>query len=83
MHYLWNLSYLVDLCLRFFYTTPLTFSGSYKDRGSGGGRGSGTTSCRGSTVRPSLDMNNLIKLFNGLDLLKLELNRLEIEVTCD
>uniref|UniRef100_A0A251T523 Uncharacterized protein n=1 Tax=Helianthus annuus TaxID=4232 RepID=A0A251T523_HELAN len=63
------------------YTTPLTFSGSYKDRGSRGGRGSGTTSCKGSTVRPSLDTNNLIKLFYGLDSLKLELNRLEIEVT--
>ncbi|KAJ0461046.1 putative microtubule-associated protein [Helianthus annuus] len=65
----------------FQYTTPLTFSGSYKNRGSGEGRGSGTTSCRGSTVRPSLDTDNLIKLFYGLDSLKLEPNRLEIEVT--
>ncbi|XP_035831823.1 microtubule-associated protein 70-3-like [Helianthus annuus] len=72
-------SKIIPLILQ--YTTPLTFSGSYKDRGSGGGRGSGTTSCRGSTVRPSLDTNNLIKLFHGLDSLKLQLNRLEIEVT--
>ena len=38
---------------------------------------------RGSTVRPSLDTDNLIKLFHGFGFVELELNRLEIEVTGD
>ncbi|KAK9051221.1 hypothetical protein SSX86_027847 [Deinandra increscens subsp. villosa] len=58
-------------------TTPLTFSGSYKD---GGGRGSGTTSRRRATVRPSLDADDLMNLLHGSDPVKLELNRLENEV---
>lgn len=60
-------------------TTPLTVSGSFKD-GGGGGRGSGTTSRRRGTVRPSLDADELINLLHGSDPVKLELNRLENEV---
>ncbi|KAF5761970.1 putative microtubule-associated protein [Helianthus annuus] len=54
-------------------TTPLTVSG-------GGGRGSGATSRRRATVRPSLDADDLINMLHGSDPVKLELNRLENEV---
>ncbi|KAI3818379.1 hypothetical protein L1987_12185 [Smallanthus sonchifolius] len=59
-------------------TSRLTVSGSYKD--GGGGRGSGTTSRRRVTVRPSLDTEDVINLLHGSDPVKLELNRLENEV---
>lgn len=57
-------------------TTRLTVSGSYKD----GGKGSGTSSRRRSTVRPSLDADDVMNLLHGSDPVKLELNRLENEV---
>ncbi|KAF5757358.1 putative microtubule-associated protein [Helianthus annuus] len=59
-------------------TTPLTVTGSYKDGGTG--KGSGTSSRRRGTVRPSLDADDLINLLHGSDPVKVELNRLENEV---
>lgn len=58
-------------------TTPLTVSGSFRE---GGGRGSGMTSRRRSSRRPSLDTDDFINLLHGSDPVKLELNRLENEV---
>ncbi|KAI3700078.1 hypothetical protein L2E82_44693 [Cichorium intybus] len=57
--------------------TPMTVSGSFKE---GGGRGSGLTSRRRSSRRPSLDTDDFINLLHGSDPVKLELNRLENEV---
>ncbi|KAI7748971.1 hypothetical protein M8C21_033888 [Ambrosia artemisiifolia] len=51
-------------------TTPLAVSG---------GRGSGATSRRRATVRPSLDSDEVINLLHGSDPVKVELNRLENE----
>ncbi|XP_071696133.1 microtubule-associated protein 70-1-like [Rutidosis leptorrhynchoides] len=57
-------------------TTPLTYSGSFKD----GGRVSGLTSRRRSSRKPSLDTDDFMNMLHGSDPVRVELTRLENEV---